>query len=323
MIAAFLPLLAILLSAADSVNAHGYVQNVTASGQTYPGWLPFSDPYLASPPVTVVRHVPSDGPILDETSNNLACNVDGTQGTGKVAIITAGSPITFNWTVWPADHLGPVSTYMASCNGDCSKLDLNATKVQWFKIDAAGYDSSKKQWASTVLINNGNSWTSTIPASLTDGQYLVRNEMYYCSSRRRAPQYYPSCTQVQVTGGGNANPTGSDLVSIPGIYNDVTFPDIWLDSFNSFTIPGPPLFSSKPPANAGPSPSASSAAPASSSVPSSSVISTPAPSSSSIASSPVTAPTPPSPTSSGRCRTNSRRSEKLARRHVGFSKRHH
>lgn len=92
-----------------------------------------------------------------------------------------------------SDHLGPVSTYMASCNGGCK--NFNTKDAKWFKIDAAGYDSGKKQWASQVLINSkspsiqsyrvvnlsshyecgiadGNSWTSTIPASLTSGEYV-------------------------------------------------------------------------------------------------------------------------------------------------------
>lgn len=49
------------------------------------------------------------------------------------------------------DHLGPVSTYMTSCNGDCTKFS-NPSGAKWFKIDAAGYDSSEKQWASDKLI---------------------------------------------------------------------------------------------------------------------------------------------------------------------------
>lgn len=77
---------------------------------------------------------------------------------------------------------------MASCNGQCQSF--NTKDAKWFKIDAAGYDSAKKQWASTVLINgrsalvcagrfadrmwdtDGDSWTSTIPASIASGEYV-------------------------------------------------------------------------------------------------------------------------------------------------------
>lgn len=48
-----------------------------------------------------------------------------------------------------ADHLGPVSTYMTSCHGDCRVFHVNGAK--WFKIDAAGY--SHGRWASARLIS--------------------------------------------------------------------------------------------------------------------------------------------------------------------------
>jgi hypothetical protein len=45
---------------------------------------------------------------------------------------------------------------MASCNGDCANLDVSLDKggkdLTWFKIDAKGYDSSTKSWASQDVI---------------------------------------------------------------------------------------------------------------------------------------------------------------------------
>ena len=79
---------------------------------------------------------------------------------------------------WPADHLGPVSTYMTSCDGDCESFD--ASSAQWFKVDASGY--SDGEWASAQLIANGNKWYSTIPSELKPGQY-VRNSHSRSSSR--------------------------------------------------------------------------------------------------------------------------------------------
>lgn len=48
------------------------------------------------------------------------------------------------------DHLGPVNSYMASCNDDCTKFD--ATTGKWFKIQEDGYDSGV--WATTKLIQS-------------------------------------------------------------------------------------------------------------------------------------------------------------------------
>ena len=66
--------------------------------------------------------------------------------------------------------MGPVSTYMTSCNGDCESFD--ASSAQWFKVDASGY--SDGEWASAQLIGNGNKWYSTIPSELKPGQYVSR-----------------------------------------------------------------------------------------------------------------------------------------------------
>ncbi|EIN12107.1 hypothetical protein PUNSTDRAFT_154790 [Punctularia strigosozonata HHB-11173 SS5] len=218
------------------VAGHGYVQNVNTNGQDYTGWLPFSDPYADPVPARVIRKIPSDGP-SECFEAHLACNTGGETGASVSASVPAGSSVTFDWTNWPADHLGPVSSYMASCNGDCA--NFNVKGAQWFKIDASGYDQSTSTWASAELIANNNSWTSTVPKQLASGHYLIRHEIVALHSTGQ-PQYYPSCLQVNVTGGGSSTPSGDDLVSIPGLYDNVAWPDIWTD-FGSFTIPGPAI----------------------------------------------------------------------------------
>ncbi|OSD06900.1 lytic polysaccharide monooxygenase [Trametes coccinea BRFM310] len=236
-----LPLLAAALALVGptAVNAHGFVHQYEIGSQTYPAWDPFNDPYASPVPNRIERHIPDDGPVLDVTSPDIACNKGGETGVNAVATIAAGDKITFDWVNWPDDHKGPVSTYMASCNGDCSKFDVSSAK--WFKIDAAGYTNGK--WAATQLIDNGYKWTSVIPSQLKAGQYLVRHEIVALHSVGQ-PQFYPGCAQVKVTGDGSQEPSGSELVSLPGLYNNVNWPDIWDDNFKSFAVPGPaPAFS--------------------------------------------------------------------------------
>ncbi|KAI0706801.1 glycosyl hydrolase family 61-domain-containing protein [Cerioporus squamosus] len=324
--------LAVALVAPSAVNAHGYVQGLTVGGKSYSGWLPFTDPYESPVPKRIVRKVPDDGPVLDATSSDVACNKGGESGAGAVATAAAGSEVVFNWTNWPSDHQGPVSTYMTSCDGDCKNFD--ASNAKWFKVDAAGYSNGK--WAATQLIENGMKWTSTIPSQLKAGQYLIRNEIVALHSVGQ-PQYYPSCAQIDVTGGGNTVPSGSELVSIPGLYNSVQWPDIWSDSFKSFKIPGPAAIgdSSSGSGNSDPASSstdasstkASSATHASSTAASPSASSTHVsttaahtsaeskPTSSSVA-------TSSAPASTGRCKA--KRSRGMVKRHVSHhAKRHH
>ncbi|RDX55149.1 hypothetical protein OH76DRAFT_1339695 [Lentinus brumalis] len=329
--------LAVALVAPSAVNAHGYVQDLTVDGKSYSGWLPFTDPYASPVPKRIVRKVPDDGPVLDATSSDVVCNKGGESGAGAVATAAAGSQVVFHWTNWPADHQGPVSTYMTSCNGDCKNFD--ASNAKWFKVDAAGFSNGK--WAATQLIENGNKWTSTIPSQLKAGQYLIRNEIVALHSVGQ-PQFYPSCAQIEVTGGGSTVPSGSELVSIPGLYNSVQWPDIWSDNFKSFKIPGPAALGdsssgsgNSDPASSSPVASSTKASSAShaSSTHAASTAGSPSASSTHVSSTAAhtsaeskptssTVATSSAPASTGRCKT--KRSRGMVKRHVSHhAKRHH
>ncbi|KAI0823671.1 glycosyl hydrolase family 61-domain-containing protein [Trametes gibbosa] len=328
--------LALVFVAPSAVNAHGFIHEYEIDGKSYSGWIPWTDPYLSPLPSRIERKIPDDGPVLDVTSPDIACNKGGETGAKAVAPVTAGSKITFDWQNWPADHLGPVSTYMAACNGDCESFDV--TQAKWFKLDAAGYSGGK--WASAQLIDNGFKWTSTVPSQLKAGEYLVRHEIVALHSVGQ-PQFYPSCAQVKVTGGGSQVPSGASLVSLPGLYDNTKWPDIWDDNFKSFAIPGPAVaFTSSSsgseesdPAPASthasssthvPTSSATSHAASSTQVHTSAVTSADesATSTASRASSTVAA-SKPSSTGSGRC--SAKRSRRgMVKRHVSHhAKRHH
>jgi hypothetical protein len=86
----------------------------------------------------------------------------------------------------------------------------------WFKIYAEKTVSSTGQlsWASM----NKGTVSTTIPKNLPSGDYLLRIEhiaLHQASSLGGA-QFYISCAQVHVTGGGNGSP--APLVSFPGVY---------------------------------------------------------------------------------------------------------
>jgi len=172
-----------------SVSAHGYVQQLLISGVYYTGYLPFHDPTIRPVPSRIVRQIPDNGPVINITSPDLACNRGGENGTD----VNAGSEITFLWTPWGIHHKGPVGTYMASCNGPCSSFSTSNAK--WFKINASGYENN--EWDSSKLIAANNTWTTIIPAGLASGQYLIRNEivaLHFVGAPGGLLQFYPSCT---------------------------------------------------------------------------------------------------------------------------------
>ncbi|KAI0051245.1 lytic polysaccharide monooxygenase [Auriscalpium vulgare] len=324
-------LLYILISLATllpPVKGHGFVHFVSSNGQNYTGWNPFVDPYADPIPSRVIRKIPSDGPVSDVSNPDIACNEGGETGTSSLASASAGAPVTFQWTYahYSADHLGPVSTYMASCDGDCSAF--SAPGAKWFKLDAEGYDNG--EFASQKLMANNFQWTSTIPASLAPGQYLIRHEIIALHSTGD-PQYYPSCTQVNVTGGGSGVPSDASLVSIPGLYDGVQWPDIY-NNFQGLTLPGPPVVqlsdgSTTDPGTASAPPSSSSVFTSSIDLPysaSQTTVSSVTPPTTTLAASSATAPTATSsPTSSsGQC-TLSRKRRSFDKRHEVIGRTHH
>jgi hypothetical protein len=277
----------------SSSSSHGFIKEVTVAGQVYPGWDPNTDPYTGTATERVIRKIPNDGPVTDTSSADLSCNQLGEAGQPISATVAAGGQVTWQWNQWLSDHLGPVWTFMASCEGPCSQFNLDLDKggksLKWFKIDAQGYDASTKRWASEDLIAAGNKWTSTVPSNLKAGEYLMRHEVYaplpsFATRRHNLtsyyysvalhsspPQFYPSCLQLKVTGGGSAVPSGDQVASIPGLFQQSQFPNVWADKV-AFQIPGPAVFGSGGSGNTGntgagntgadPAASSSTAAPA-------------------------------------------------------------
>lgn len=237
----FSVLAATLALLAPSVSAHGYVSNVNIGGKDYPGFDPNYDLYLPHED-RIVRKIPDDAPVLDTSSDALGCNDKGQMGDGTAtANINAGDDIKFTWNTWPTDHHGPVTCYMADCGGDCSKFSVNDAK--WFKIDETGYIGPDQNWATDKLIADGTSWTCKIPAALSNGKYLIRHEIVALHTTGE-PQYYPSCSQLNVKNGGDGSASGSEAWSTADLYKNANWPDIWGGGdLSKMKVPGPSVVS--------------------------------------------------------------------------------
>ncbi|KAJ3566748.1 hypothetical protein NP233_g6806 [Leucocoprinus birnbaumii] len=229
--------LTFVLSSVTSVRCHGYVQQITNAGNTYTGYLPYTDPYMSPTPERIVRKIPGNGPVTDLSLIDVQCNgysaggVVGSAPAPIYATVAAGSQLALNWTTWPDSHVGPMITYMALSPSDITSW-LPGTSAVWFKVNEMGKDSSGK-WASTdILTANDSIYTFTIPKNLKPGQYIVRHEIIALHAAYTYPgaQVYPSCIQIQVTGSGSAFPTS--FVSFPGAYTADT-PGIVYDVYTN------------------------------------------------------------------------------------------
>jgi hypothetical protein len=85
----------------------------------------------------------------------------------------------------------------------------------------------------------------TIPSCIAPGDYLLRVEHIglHVAQSVGGAQFYLSCAQITVTGGGSKTP--SNLVAFPGAYK-ATDPGILIGIYypvpTNYTNPGPPVF---------------------------------------------------------------------------------
>ncbi|KAJ3507745.1 hypothetical protein NLJ89_g6131 [Agrocybe chaxingu] len=153
--------------------------------------------------------------VTDVNSIDFRCYTSQTRATASTATVAAGSQIGFK-AGQAISHPGVANIYMAKAPG--SVADWDGAGAVWFKVHqiSAVTDGGRTiSWPSAGL----SQINFNIPRNLPDGEYLVRIEhiALHSASGFGGAQFYISCAQVKVTGGGNGTP--GPLVSIPGVYN--------------------------------------------------------------------------------------------------------
>lgn len=234
---------ALLGALAASVNAHGHLQALKVDDTAFTAYDP-SFQYQNPAPEVIEWSCPEcldNGFVTPEMytdATKIACHKDATAGA-KVAKVAAGGKVIIQWTAWPESHVGPVIDYMAKVPDATA---AKSTDLEFFKIDAAGFEDN--QWAATKLIANNNTWTVTVPESIAPGQYVLRHEIIalHSAGDLNGAQNYPKCINLEVTGSGTATPQGTPANKLytptdPGIKVNV-----YGDNSN-YQMPGPALFS--------------------------------------------------------------------------------
>ncbi|KAG8713442.1 hypothetical protein FRC09_018700, partial [Ceratobasidium sp. 395] len=163
-----------------------------------------------------IRPPPNNSPVTDVTSNDIRCNVNGASGSSTTTVpVAAGSTVGFvlDNTVY---HQGPLAVYLGKAPSTAASWD--GSGANWFKIYQLGATFSP---SFAFLDYNLSTFTFKIPSTIPAGEYLLRIEQIGLHVAG-APQWYISCAQLKITGGGSASPS---KVSIPG-YVSPTDPDL-------------------------------------------------------------------------------------------------
>lgn len=97
---------------------------------------------------------------------------------------------------------------MAQAPSTASEYD--GSGQSWFKIKEIGptFEGDSATW------DLEETYGGTLPASLPDGEYLLRVEQLAIHNPGATPQFFISCAQIRISGGGSGEP--SPLVEIPG-----------------------------------------------------------------------------------------------------------
>ncbi|KAF8972277.1 cellulose-growth-specific protein [Flammula alnicola] len=228
----------------SQVAAHGGVTSYVIGGTTYAGWQPYNTP---TGQTSIERPYSSYDPILSVSASIFSCNDNGQASAAQLsATVPAGTSITAKWSQWTHAQ-GPVTVYMAKCPGSCTSANSNTLK--WFKIAETGLISGtvgNGQWG-TGIVQNTLAYTTTIPAALAAGEYLIRHELL-AIHQANTPQFYPECGQLIVTGGQGQTPSASYLVSFPGAYNasdpsiNINIYDAAAATTTAYKVPGPAVW---------------------------------------------------------------------------------
>ncbi|PSN73880.1 hypothetical protein BS50DRAFT_580750 [Corynespora cassiicola Philippines] len=200
----------------QAVSGHYIFQQLTANGAKGAVWQ------------NIRQHTNGNSPVEQLSSNDLRCNKGaGTGGTTSTVSVAAGSSISFHSDT-AVYHQGPVTFYL-------TKVDNAATadgSTPWFKIKEIGPKFPGGTW------DLSNTYSVNIPSCIPAGEYLLRIEQLGLHNPGAAPQFYISCAQIKVTGGGSKAFSG---VSIPGHVKatDPGYTANIYNNFNSYTVPGP------------------------------------------------------------------------------------
>lgn len=234
---------ALLVALVTSVKAHGHLSNINVDGTDYTAYDPSFQFQNPAPEVIEwsCKECLDNGfvdPSMYTDVTKIACHKDATAGA-KVAKVAAGGTIDIQWNTWPESHVGPVIDYLAKVDDATS---ATAKDLEFFKIDAAGYENG--EWAAATLIKNNLTWSVTVPESIAPGQYVLRHEIIalHSAGDENGAQNYPKCINIEVEGSGSATPAGVTADKLytptdPGIKVNVYGGDL-----SSYKIPGPALF---------------------------------------------------------------------------------
>ncbi|OLN95526.1 putative endo-beta-1,4-glucanase D 10 [Colletotrichum chlorophyti] len=154
--------------------------------------------------------------------------------------VKAGSKVSFKVNT-NIQHPGPAFVYM-------SKAPSTAKTYQgdgdWFKVYETGVCNKGGDFTKGAWCTYGKSTVEfTVPKDTPNGEYLMRVEhIGVHGAHVGQAEFYQSCAQVKITGGGNGKP--GPMVKFPGAYKktDPSFNFSIYNGYKAYPMPGPAVW---------------------------------------------------------------------------------
>ncbi|KZM21398.1 Lytic cellulose monooxygenase (C1-hydroxylating) [Ascochyta rabiei] len=192
-----------------------------------------------------IRMPPSNSPVTDVKSDDMACNVGGSKVPSGVETVAAaeGDSIKVQWD--QSGHLGPITHFLYGPVDDASQA--TGIGAGWFKIDEL--DQVDGKWANEIMGAANMTHEFKLPTGLASGEYLLRSEMLALHGAQTVggAQFYIGCAQLKITGTGSKGACGP-TISLPGAYkaedDNIYIPNVY-NGFDAtkYTAPGGPVAS--------------------------------------------------------------------------------
>ncbi|KAF6752428.1 glycoside hydrolase [Ephemerocybe angulata] len=213
--------LSVLAFAASQASAHYIWTTITAGGVST---------------MAAIRQPLNNTPVEAVSSSAMVCNNNPRPATQTIDV-AAGSQVSFKLdnTLY---HSGPAAIYLGLVPSGQTAASWNGAGANWFKIAEWGAKFNPFKFTAEGL----STLSATIPRNAPSGEYLIRIEHIGLHVAGK-PQFYISCAQARVTGGGSGRPP---TVSIPG-YVSMSDPGLSVNIYNpvptSYKVPGPAVWS--------------------------------------------------------------------------------
>ncbi|KAK3340008.1 glycoside hydrolase [Lasiosphaeria hispida] len=183
----------------------------------------------------------SNGFVGNVASEQIRCFQSAATPAQATLNVTAGSTVTYG-AAPNVYHPGPMQFYLARVPDGESVSSWKGDGAVWFKI----YHEQPNFGGQLTWPSNGkSSFSVAIPKCIKAGFYLLRAEHIglHAASTSGGAQFYISCAQIGVTGGGSTEP--KEKVSFPGAYK-ASDPGIQININypvpTSYKNPGPAVF---------------------------------------------------------------------------------